>query len=125
MSNSERRPRVVIVDDFPPLLEALARMLRLCCDVVAGVSTGCDAVDAVSRLRPDILVADLMLPDIDGLEVCRRVKQLLPQTAVIIITAADDTAIEAAALRAGAAAFVPKHLAAQTLAHTIERVFAR
>ena len=119
-----RKPRVVLVDDYPQILAALGRMLKMYCDVVASISTGCEAVEAVGRLQPDVLVADLMLPDIDGLEVCRRVKRLAPDTAVIIITASDDAAVEAAAFRDGAAGFVPKHVAAATLGRTIERVFA-
>src|SRR4051812_42077597 len=112
-SNPGRRPRVVLADDYPPVLAALSRVLQTDCDVVASVPNGCDAVEAVTRLRPDILVADLMMPDIDGLEVCRRVKRVMPEIAVVIITAAADAAIEAAALRAGASAFVPKQMAAE------------
>jgi CheY-like chemotaxis protein len=123
-SNPERKPRVVLADDYPPVLDALGRMLRMYCDVVASVSNGCEAVEAVSRLRPDVLVADLMMPHIDGLEVCRRVKRLMPEIAVVIITASDDAAVQAAALRDGASAFIPKHLVAETLGRTIERVFA-
>src|SRR3954467_7257057 len=83
-SNAERKPRVVLVDDYPQVLDALGRLLRTYCDVVASVSSGSEAVEAVSRLRPDVLVADLMMPDMDGLEVCRRVKGLVPEIAVII-----------------------------------------
>jgi CheY-like chemotaxis protein len=71
-----------------------------------------------------VLVADLMMPDIDGLEVCRRVKRLIPETAVVIMTAYADPAVSAAALRDGASAFIPKHVVAETLGRTIERVFA-
>jgi DNA-binding NarL/FixJ family response regulator len=99
-------------------------MLGTCCDVVASVSGGLDAIAAVGTFRPDVLVVDLMMPEIDGLEVCRRVKRLAPEIAVVIITASDDTAVQEAALREGAAAFVPKHSAAETLGPTIERVFA-
>ncbi len=123
-SNPERKPRVVLADDYPPVLVALGRMLRMYCDVVASVSSGREAVEAVSRLKPDVLVVDLMMPDIDGLEVCRQVKRLMPETAVVIITASDDPAVRAAALRDGASAFMPKHLAAEALGRTIERVFA-
>jgi DNA-binding NarL/FixJ family response regulator len=123
-SNRERKPRVVLVDDHASVLAALGRMLRESCNVVASVSSGSEAVEAVRRLTPDVLVADLMMPDIDGLEVCRRVKRLVPETAVVIITASDDTVVRAAALRDGASAFVPKHLAAEILSRTIERVFA-
>jgi DNA-binding NarL/FixJ family response regulator len=123
-STPGRQARVVLVDDHPMVLDALGRMLQRHCEVIASVSSGCEAVEAVRTLRPDILVADLMMPGIDGLEVCRRVKRVAPETAVIIITASDDAAVRTAALRDGASAFVPKHLAAQTLGCTIERVFA-
>jgi DNA-binding NarL/FixJ family response regulator len=68
-----------------------------------------------------VLVTDLMMPDI---EVCRRVKRLVPETAVIIMTAYDNAAIRTAALRDGAAVFISKHLVAENLAPEIERVFA-
>jgi CheY-like chemotaxis protein len=119
----ERRPRVVLADDYPAVLDALGRMLATSCDVVATVADGAQAVETVATLEPDVLVVDLMLPDIDGLEVCRRVKQRAPQTAVVIITASDDMAVRAAALRDGVAEFVPKHLAAERLGPTIARVF--
>jgi len=81
---------VIVVDDHPSLLLALVRILERFCDVVASVSTGHDAINEVARLRPDILVADLMMPDPDGLEVCRRVKEQTPETAVVLVTAFDD-----------------------------------
>jgi len=120
---TDRKPRVVLVDDYAPVLAALGRMLGGPCDVIASVSTGGQALEAVTRLKPDVLVIDLMLPDIDGLEVSRRVKQLSPKTAVVIITASDDVAVRAAALSEGVEAFVPKHLASETLTDAIERVF--
>jgi CheY-like chemotaxis protein len=123
-SPSERKPRVVLVDDYPDVLAALGRMLQTHCDVVASVSSGAAAIEAVSRLRPDVLVTDLMMPDIDGLEVCRRVKRLVPETAVMIITASDDNAVRAAALDSGAAVFMPKTLVAEQLGRAIEQVFA-
>ena len=122
--NLERHPRVVLADDHPPVLAALGRLLSACCDVIASVSGGCAAVEAVNRLKPDVLVVDLMMPDIDGLEVCRRVKRLAPETAIVMITAFDDSDVRTAAFRDGASAFVAKHDAARTLNDTIRRVVA-
>jgi DNA-binding NarL/FixJ family response regulator len=119
-----RLPRVVIADDHPIVLSAFRRMLNPCCEVVASVSTGTGAVDAVMALRPDFLVVDLMLEDLDGLKVCRQVKKISPDTDVIIVTAFADAQVEAMALEQGAAAFEPKQQAAATLVNTIQRVFA-
>ena len=118
------RPRVVLVDDHPHVLSAFGRLLGLSCEVVASVSNGRDAIEAVMTLRPDVLVADLMMPDLDGLEVCRRVKHAAPETAVVIVTAFDDAEIQKVALAAGASAFIPKHAAADALERTIRQIFA-
>ena len=120
----ERRPRVVIADDHPSVLVAFSRMLQPCCEVVATVATGQEAIDAVRTLRPDILLVDLMLPDVDGLAVCRSLKVTVPETDVIIVTAFDDAQVESTAMQDGASAFVPKHSAAATLERTIQRIFA-
>ena len=98
-------------------------MLRPCCEIVACVSNGSEAVGAVSRLRPDVLVVDLKMPDMDGLEVCRRVKQVAPETDIVIITAFDDANVQAIALQSGAAAFLHKYSITETLEPTIQRLF--
>jgi DNA-binding NarL/FixJ family response regulator len=118
------RPRVVLADDHPHVLAAFGRLLGSSCDVVGSVSNGHDAVEAVMALRPDILVADLMMPDMDGLEVCRRVKHAAPEIAVVIVTAFDDAQVQKVALEAGASAFIPKHIAADALECTVRQIFA-
>lgn len=123
-SDEKRSPRVVLADDHPSVLGAFARMLRAYCDVVAAVSNSAEAIDAVITYRPDVLVVDLMMSDLDGLEVCRRVKAAVPETDVVIVTAFNDTAVRTVAMQDGAAAFVPKHEAAETLVKTIQRIFA-
>jgi len=113
----------VIADDHPSVLVAFARILQPCCEVVATVPTGNEAVAAVAEFKPDILLVDLMLPDVDGLAVCRSVKQSASETDVIIVTAFDDPHVQTIALQDGASAFVPKHSAASTLEPTILRIF--
>jgi CheY-like chemotaxis protein len=122
--STELRPRVVLADDHPSVLVAFGRLLRPSCDVVASVAGGYAAIEAVDALRPDILVVDLMMPDLDGLEVCRKVKHTTPEIDVVIVTAYDDTEVEAVALREGASAFVPKRSVPSTLEWTIQRIFA-
>jgi DNA-binding NarL/FixJ family response regulator len=120
----ERRPRIVLADDHPSVLIAFRRLLEPSCDVLASVPTGYAAIDAVGTLRPDVLVVDFMMPDLDGLEVCRRVKESMPEIAVVIVTAHDDTDVQTIALQDGASAFVSKHSAPGSLERTIQRIFA-
>ncbi len=124
MTTVPSRPRVVLVDDHPHVLSAFGRLLGSSCEVVGSLSNGHEAIEAVMTLRPDVLVADLMMPGLDGLEVCRRVKHAAPETAVVIVTAFADAEIEKVALAAGASAFIPKHEAADALERTVQRIFA-
>jgi two-component system response regulator MprA len=124
VSEGERRPRVVLADDHPSVLAAFGRLLQESCDVVASVSSGTEAIQAVTTLKPDLLVVVLMMPDIDGLEVCRRIAQLIPETDVVIVTAFDDAQVRKIALGDGAKAFVPKSRASATLQDIVKTIFA-
>ena len=121
-SEQDRRPRVVIADDHPLVLAAFEQILERECDVLAAVSSGHAAVETVTRLRPDILVVDLMLTDVDGMDVCRQVKGSVPDTHVIIVTAFDDDEVRRIALDNGAAAYVAKYSAAGILVPTIHQL---
>ena len=76
-------------------------------------------------LRPDVIVLDLSLPDVSGLEACRQIKLAAPETIIVLLTAADDVDVRASAFRVGASAFVVKHLAAGELEGTIRQLFAQ
>jgi DNA-binding NarL/FixJ family response regulator len=118
----KRRPRVLLADDHPGMLVALRRLLEPSCDVVESVSTGHEAVEAATRLKPDVIVLDLTLADLHGFDACRQIKEALPGTEVVIVTAAGDAVLEASAFRAGASAFLEKHSAAGNLASAILRI---
>jgi len=115
---------VLLADDHPLILASFNRLLKRSCNLVGTASTGEHAVEAAVRLRPDILVLDLMFSDVNGLEVCRRVKQAAPETDVVIVTAFDDMQIRNVALQAGATAFVAKHSAPGTLDALLQEIFA-
>jgi CheY-like chemotaxis protein len=121
-SGDAHRARIVMADDHPSVLKAFHRMLNPDFDVLASVLSGLAAIDAVNTLRPDVLIIDLMMPEMDGLEVCRHIKQTAPDTRVIIVTAYDDPHVQMIALQEGASAFVPKYLAPSTLKSTIQRL---
>ena len=117
------RPRVILVDDHPGVAKALGRLLSVECDVVAVIAEGREVADAAMRLQPVVIVMDLNLPDVNGLEVCRQVTQQTPGVKVIIISAAADEAIRDDVLAAGASDFLPKSAATELVA-AIRRVWA-
>jgi two-component system, NarL family, response regulator DegU len=113
-----------LADDYPRLISALHRLLAGSCDVVGSVAGGREAVERAAELKPDVVVLDLTLPDVSGLEACRQIKVASAATIVVILTAVDDADVRASALRVGASAFVLKQLAARELESTIHRLFA-
>ena len=83
-------------------------MLALDCDVVANVADGSAVLEAVQRLQPDVVVVDLNLPRVHGLEVCRQIKQDNPDARVVVFSATNDPDIRRRSLEVGASAFVCK-----------------
>ena len=107
------RPRVLLVDDHPGIVQALGRALSPACDVVGVIADGRDVADAAARLQPVVIVMDLNLPDVSGLDVCRDVTRNNPRVKVIVITAMTDDAIRDEAIAAGASGYFNKSAADQ------------
>lgn len=122
--SEESRPRVLLADDHSGILRVLQRILEPSCDVVGSVTQGSAVLAETKKLSPDVVVMDVSLPDVDGLDVCREIKGAVPQTKVIIITAANDAEISQKAFSVGASAFVLKHLMADELVDAIEKAHA-
>ena len=102
------RPRVLLADDSPDVVKAVARLLALDCDVVGAVADGRALLEAAQRLQPDAIVLDLSLPNIHGLEACRQITQRHPETRVIVFTASSDPDVRQRSFEAGASGFVSK-----------------
>jgi DNA-binding NarL/FixJ family response regulator len=119
------RPRVLLADDHTEILAALQRMLEPSCEVVGAVTTGRALLEAMDTLRPDVVVLDVSMPEVNGIAACRAIKQTAPHTAVIVLTAADDAVIREAAMSCGASAFVPKYLVAEQLLPAIQQAVLR
>jgi len=107
----DARPRVLLADDYVGLLTAWKRLLEPSCEVVGTVRNGRALLDAAAALTPDVVVADLSMPEVGGLEACKQIKQARPETKVILVTAGGDEWVARAAFRAGASGFVLKHSA--------------
>jgi DNA-binding NarL/FixJ family response regulator len=114
-----RRPRVLLADDYAPLLVSWRRILDASCDVVGAVSDGRDVLAAARAQAPDVVILDIAMPDVNGLTACRELKAAFPTMGVVLVSAFDDLAFQQAAEEAGAAAFVVKSVAADELERAI------
>jgi DNA-binding NarL/FixJ family response regulator len=112
---SARRPQVLIADDYPPMVAALRGLLSAECDVVGTVADGTELLESVARLQPDVVVADLNLPGVSGLEACREIVRSNSKTRVILVTGLLDDAVRQRAIAAGAHGFIAKAVAGDLL----------
>jgi two-component system chemotaxis response regulator CheY len=103
-----KRPRVLIAEDDPGVAKSVCRVLALDCDVVGSVADGIDVREAAQRLQPDVIVVDLNLPHVHGLEACRQIMQLNPEAKVIVFSAMNDPDVQQRSFEVGASAFVSK-----------------
>jgi len=108
------QPRILIVDDEPAILATMAPLLRARGYTVATATSGFGALDAVARTPPDLVILDLGLPDLDGVEVCRRLREgrSLP---IVVLSARDAERDKVAALDAGADDYVTKPFGSEEL----------
>ncbi len=119
-----RRARVLLAEDHTLLLDAFAKLLEPHCDVVGTAGDGRELLEAAKRLEPDVVVADISMPLLNGLEAGRRLKEILPDTKLVFVTVNEDPDLAAEALRMGASAYVLKKSATSELFHAIREVLA-
>ena len=118
---AESGGRILVVDDEPSIVDAVATALRYEGFDVREAGNGRDALAAVAEFEPDLVVLDWMLPDIEGIEVGRRLRAQGYKTAVLFLTAKDSTESKVEALRAGGDDYVTKPF---SLAEIVARVQA-
>ena len=113
--------RVLVVDDHRMFAEALEMLLagEENVEIAGAVGTGEEALEVVSRVDLGVVLMDIDLPGIDGIEATRRIRELSPSTQVVIITAYQEPAVMARAIEAGACGFVPKTQTADQLVGVI------
>ncbi len=109
------RPRVLLADDHSLLLGAFETLLAPECDVVGGVSDGRALIAAAERLQPDVVVLDVSMPLLNGLDAGREIKRLFPRIKLVFVTMNEDADLAAAAFRIGASAYLLKRSAASEL----------
>jgi DNA-binding NarL/FixJ family response regulator len=122
--SSSGRPRVVLVDDDGAILKAISRFLSVEFDVAAAVTDGRSALDTVPRLDPDLVVLDISMPGLDGLQTAAELKRLGVRAKIVFLTMNEDDGFVANAMRVGAMGYVVKTLASSDLLPALRHAFA-
>jgi two-component system OmpR family response regulator len=125
---ADRQPLVLVVDDEEHITELVAMGLGYNGFAVERAATGREALDAITRRRPDLAVLDVMLPDLDGFEVARRVRQTEgagPRLPIIFLTARDTTRDKVEGLRLGGDDYVTKPFSIEELIERVKAVLRR
>jgi DNA-binding NarL/FixJ family response regulator len=126
MLQPENPVRIVVADDHPIFCDGLSKLLALekDFDVVAHARNGSEALEAVQRLEPDILLLDLKMPGLDGLTTLQRMQAASSPTKVIVLTASEDYNELAQAMKFGTSGIVLKQTVTELLIKSIRKVHA-
>ncbi|OLC61129.1 MAG: hypothetical protein AUH89_03000 [Ktedonobacter sp. 13_1_40CM_4_52_4] len=116
--------RILLVDDHPVVRHGLRALLGVQPDweIIDEAEDGAEAVDKAQRLNPDVVLLDISMPKMGGLEACRLIHQTVPTTEVLILTQHDSPQMLREALDAGARGYVVKSHAARDLLEAVEAV---
>ena len=117
-----RRPRVLLADDHSLVLGAFENLLSGECDIVGQVADGRALIDAAEKLKPDVIVLDIGMPLLNGLEAGRQIKRRLRDVKLVFLTMHEDADLAADAFRSGASAYLLKRSAASELTTAIREV---
>jgi len=117
-----RAPRVLLADDHALLLGAFEKLLAAECEIVGQASDGRALVAAAEELKPDVIVLDIAMPLLNGLEAGRQIKRKLRDVKLVFLTMNEDPELAAEAFRSGASAYLLKRSAASELTTAIREV---
>ena len=110
-----KKPRVLLADDHKILLEGLKSLLKPDFDIVGTVEDGRQVLDVANELEPDLVVIDISMPYLNGIQATRLLKDIVPKARIVILSMHADPAYAAEAFRAGAIGYVAKDSAATDL----------
>lgn len=116
-----RLPRAILADDHKILVEAFRKLLEPHFEIVATVSDGHALLDVAPALKPDVILLDIGMPLLNGLEAARQLKSRLPSVKLIFLTMHEEPDLAIEAMRAGASGYLLKTSAASELLHAIQQ----
>jgi DNA-binding NarL/FixJ family response regulator len=119
-----RRIRVLLADDHRLVAEALAALLKNSYDLVGLVGDGHALVEEAALLKPDVIIADIFMPGLNGIDAARQLKIRGVDSKIIFLTMHVEPALAAEAFRAGASGFISKHSAAEELVQAVQDVMS-
>jgi DNA-binding NarL/FixJ family response regulator len=116
--------RIVVADDHPLIREALTRTIDEQPDLeaVGEATDGLEALELCRRFQPELVLMDVLMPRMDGLEATRQIKREFPRTIVLVLTAVEDPSYLSEALKAGAAGYVQKGATTQQTLEAVRKV---
>lgn len=116
--------RLLLVDDHPVVRDGLYRIPQLepRIQIVAEAGTMLSAVETAGRLKPEMILMDVRLPDGDGIEACRQIKAVLPETRILFLTSYADNRFVLAAMEAGADGYLLKESGSQRILDAIHSI---
>jgi len=116
------KPRVLMADDHSLILAGLRKLVEGECEVVGTVEDGRALVEAAQKLRPDLILLDISMPLLNGLEATRQLTKLVPESKLIILTMHASPTYATEAFQAGASGYLLKRSAASELSQAIQSV---
>jgi two-component system, OmpR family, response regulator len=125
MPGNDQIPQVLVVDDEPNIRELVQVALKFHGCAVSTAATGADAMRRAEAARPDLIILDVMLPDLDGFEVCRRLRAAGNEVPVIFLTARDTSSDTVTGLALGGDDYVTKPFSVDALVARVRAVLRR
>ncbi len=122
MNALKSKPRILLADDHRIVIDGLRQVLEPDFDVVGSVEDGRTLVKEARKLVPDVIIADISMPLLNGIEAVRQIREFLPDTKIIFLTMHPDVIYAARAFEAGANGYVLKHSASDELVTAITSV---
>ena len=126
MLKPNSRPKsVVLIDDHPLLRQGLERLLNTSNEffVCEQAGTAAEGMEAVREMRPDAVIVDVGLPDIDGIELTRKLIEEFPGLVILVLSMHDEPEYAVRAMQAGARGYIMKNEAIETLQNALREVF--